>query len=98
MISLFGTIYASDNFSGVCLYVRVLGARVRNSHFLFLSFCYFKILKFSNFWVFFHSIVKARAPARLKEKNRAFATVILLSRDRYDYEGIADATQFTHIF
>ena len=76
MISLFGTILASDNFSSICLYVRVRGVRVRNSHFLFLSFCYFKILKFSNFRAFFHNIAKARFPARLKEKNMAFVTVI----------------------
>ena len=77
MISLFGMSYASDNFSGICLYVRVRGVRVRNSHFLFLNFCHFKILKFSNFWAFFHNIEKARVSARLKEKNMAFATVIL---------------------
>ena len=95
MISLFGTIYASDNFSGVCLYARVLGVRVLNSYFLFLSFCYFKILKFSNFRVFFHSIAKARAPARLKEKNRAFATVILLARGRYEWSFVLSQPQST---
>ena len=95
MISLFGTILASDNFSSICLYVRVRGVRVRNSHFLFLSFCYFKILKFSNFRAFFHSIAKARAPARLKENNRAFATVILLARGRYERSFVLSQTQST---
>ena len=95
MISLFGTIHASDNFSSICLCVRVPGVRVRNSHFLFLGFCHFKILKFSNFSAFFHNIAKARFPARLEDKTYGVRNSYILGACRDERSFVLSQTQST---